>query len=311
MRGRKQRTPGADWQARFHRIRPYRTGEELPHRLQVIAFTGVLPRGPALASGKSRRKLPPSHSPMKKFYVIGGILLVLALGLYVGVTFFLGSIVKAGVNRLGPQLTQSTVELSSANLSPLSGSGTLSGLKVGNPKGWSDGQAFYLGKVHVSLEPSSIFGDHVVINEITIDQPEFLYETKFVSSNIKDLLKNIEEFSGSGQQTATTKDGKPLKFVVKKFRLTNGKATLGVGTTTLPVPLPPISLDDVGVKEGGITADQLAGVLMQQVLSDLAAGTANALSKDGPATVTATIEKTKEAAKKAGESLKKLFGDKK
>jgi len=246
---------------------------------------------------------------MKKLYLIGGILLVLALGLYVGVTFFLGSIVTAGVNRFGPQLTQSKVELASANLSPLSGTGTLSGLMVGNPKGWSDGKAFYLGKVHIELQPSSIFGDHIVINEISIDQPEFLYETKFVSSNIKDLLKNIEEFSGSGAQTATTKEGKPIKFVVKKFRLTNGKATIGIGTTALPVPLPTISLDDLGVKEGGITADQVAGALMQQVLSGIVEGTANAFTQVGSTTGAATVEKTKEAAKKAGESIKKFFGD--
>jgi len=248
---------------------------------------------------------------MKKTYVIGGVVLVLALSLYIGVAFFLGSIVKAGVNKFGPKLTQTKVELASANLSPFSGSGTLSGLTVGNPRGWSDGRAFYLGQVHIELQPSSLFSDHIVINEITIDQPEFLYETKFISSNINDLLKNIEEFSGSGQQTATDKSGKPIKFVVKKFRLTNGKATLGFGTTALPVPLPAISLDDVGLAEGGITADQLAGVVMQSVLSSIVEGTAEAFSQVGSTTGAATLEKTKEAAKKAGESLKKFFGDKK
>jgi len=248
---------------------------------------------------------------MKKFYVIGGVFLVLLLCLYVGVAFFLGSILKAGVNRFGPQLTQTKVELSSANLSPLSGSGTLSGLAVSNPKGWSDSRAFYLGKVHIEVQPSSIFGDHVVINEITIDQPEFLYETKFVSSNIKDLLKNIEQFSGSGAPTATTKSGKPIKFVVKKFRLTNGKATLGFGAAALPLPLPPISLDDVGVSEGGITADQLASVMMKNVLGSIVEATANALGQVGSTSGAATLEKTKDAAKKAGESLKKFFGEKK
>ncbi len=247
----------------------------------------------------------------KTLKIILGGFLGLGLVAYLGVAFFLGSIVKAGVNNFGPKLTQTKVELASANLSPLSGSGTLSGLSVGNPKGWSDGQAFFLGKVHVDLEPFSIFGDHIVINEITIDQPEFLYETKFVSSNIKDLLKNIEEFTGSGRQTATTKAGKPIKFIVKKFRLTNGKATIGFGATALPVPLPLISLDNLGVAEGGITGDQLASALMKPVLSSIVEGTANAFSQVGSTTGAATLEKTKEAAKKAGESLKKFFGDEK
>jgi hypothetical protein len=239
---------------------------------------------------------------LKKLLLLG---VLAAVMLYVGLAFFLGSIVKAGVNSFGPKLTQTKVELAGANISPLTGSGTLSGLTVGNPKGWSDNNAFSLAKVHVDVEPFSIFGDHVVLNEITIDGPEFLYETKIVSSNIKDLLKHIEEFGGKGGLAAETKSGKPIKFVVRKFRLTNGMARLGVGAAALPVPLPPIALDDVGVKEGGITPDQLAGAVMKQVLGGIAAAAAQELTKDGGASA---LEKTREAAKKAGESLKKHFG---
>jgi hypothetical protein len=247
---------------------------------------------------------------MKKILLVlglGGLLVVIAV--YIGVAYFLGSIVKAGVNNFGPKLTQSKVVLAGANLSPLTGTGTLTGLTVGNPVGWSDGNAFSLGKVHVDVEPFSIFGDHVVINEITIDQPEFAYETKIVSSNIKDILKNIEEFTGSGGQTAKTKEGKPVKFVLKKFRMTNAKATVGVGVgvTALAVPLPPISLDNLGVAEGGVTADQLAGVLMQNVLGSIVAGTANALGQVGSTSGSVTVEQMKEAARKAGDAIKGLF----
>lgn len=238
---------------------------------------------------------------LKKSLIIGVVVVVV---LYVGLTFFLGSIVKAGVNSFGPKLTQTKVELASANLSPLTGSGSLHGLAVGNPKGWSDGRAFFLGKVHIDLEPFSIFGDHIVINEIIIDQPEFTYETKIISSNIKDLLKNIEEFTGSGGQEPKTKSGQPIKFVVKKLRLTNGKATLGAGAAAIPLPLPPIALDDLGVKEGGITPDQLATAVMKSVLSNIVAASSQALGKlSGTAGASAA-----ESTKKAGESIKKLFG---
>ena len=230
---------------------------------------------------------------MKKILLVGAIAVV---ALYVVLMFFLGSIVKSGVNSFGPKLTKTKVELAGATISPLTGSGTLTGLVVGNPKGWSDNDAFRLGKVHISVSPFSIFGDHIVINEIIIDGPEFLYETKIVASNIKDLLKNIEEFSGGTDKTAETKSGKPIKFVVKKFRLTNGVARLGVGAAALPVPLPPISMDDLGVKEGGITPDQLAGAVMKNVLGGIVAGTGEALKKVG-ATAGAT----------ATEGLKKLF----
>lgn len=245
---------------------------------------------------------------MKKFLKLSVLLiLVLVVGLYIGLTYFMGSIVKAGVNSFGPKLTQTKVELAGATISPLTGSGTLSGFTVGNPQGWSDANAFSLGKVHVDVEPFSIFGDHIVINEIIIDEPEFLYETRFVSSNIKDLLKNIEQFTGGGKDTPA-KDGKPVRFVVKKFRLTNGKARLGVGPTAVPVPLPPIAIDDLGVKEGGITPDQLATAVMGAVLNDIVAATAKAALQVGSTTGAAAAEAAGDAAKKAGDGIKKLFG---
>lgn len=244
----------------------------------------------------------------KKLTLTLGILAGIVLVVYVGLTFFLGSIVKAGVNSFGPKLTQTKVALAGANISPLTGSGTLSGLAVANPKGWSDANAFYLGKIHVDIEPFSVFGDHIVINEIIIDQPEFLYETKVIASNIKDLLKNIEEFTGQGGEEPKTKSGQPIKFVVKKFRLTNGTARLGLGAGAIPLPLPPISLDDIGVKEGGITPDQLADVIMRSVLSDIVSATTQAVGKVGSTTGAAAAEAAKDAAKKTGEGIKRLFG---
>lgn len=244
----------------------------------------------------------------KKLVLLLGVLAVLVLAVYFGLIFFLGSVVRAGVNSFGPKLTQTKVELAGATISPLSGSGTLTGFTVANPRGWSEANAFALGKVHVDVEPFSIFGDHIVINEITIDAPEFLYETKIVSSNLKDLLKNIGEFTGRGGEEPATKSGRPIRFVVKKFRLTNGIARLGVGPAALPVPLPPITITDLGVKEGGITPDQLATAVMSRVLGGIVSATAQAALQTGATTGAAAAEAARDAAKKTGDGLKKLFG---
>lgn len=241
---------------------------------------------------------------MKKLlYIVGGIVAVLAIA-YVALSFFLGSIVKAGVNNFAPKITGTKVELASATLSPLGGSGTLTGFAVGNPKGWSDNNAFYLGKVSIKVQPSSIFGDHVIIDEVFIDQPEFRYETKIVSSNIGDLLKNIEAATGSKDSQATTKEGKPMKFEVKHFRLQNGKVTVGVGAAALPLPMPPIDLENLGTKEGGITSGQLAFAIMRSVTTSVIQATTQAATKIGGTMGSAAGD----SVKKAGEGLKKLFG---
>jgi hypothetical protein len=71
----------------------------------------------------------------KKLLILSGIVAALVLAAYVGLEYFLGHVVKAGVNTFGPKITQTKVELTGAVVSPLSGSGTLTGLTVGNPAG--------------------------------------------------------------------------------------------------------------------------------------------------------------------------------
>lgn len=247
---------------------------------------------------------------MKKFLFIGGGLLALALVAFVALQFFLGSVVTAGVNNFAPKLTQTTVVLGSAKISPLTGSGTLRGLVVGNPKGWSDGYLCSLGQVHVDVAPFSILGDHIIVNEIAIEAPEFNYETKIIASNVADLLKNIEATMGGGKNagpTATTKSGQPIKFEVKKFRLTNGKVRLGLAGTGMTLPMPDIELNDLGTKEGGITPDQLVLAVMKSVTSSVVSATAKAAGQIGSTGGAAAAE----GAKKAVEGIKGLFGGKK
>lgn len=245
---------------------------------------------------------------MKKFLLYTVLaLLVLVLAVYLGGHFFLGSAVKAGVNQIGPRITQTKVELAGASISPITGSGTLEGFVVGNPAGWSDANALSLGRVHLSIEPSSLLGDTIVINDLTIEQPEFTYETKLVASNIGDLLKNIEASVGGGKDQPEQKDAKPRKFVVKHFKLADGKVTLGVGPTALPLPLPSLELTDLGVKEGGLTAGQLSIAVMRQVLANVVSATTQAAMKTGGTMGAAAGD----AAKKAGQGLKKLFGGEK
>ena len=244
---------------------------------------------------------------MKRFFLyLGATILVLALVGYVVLQFFLGSIVKAGVNRLGPVVTQTPVSLAAAHISPLSGEGTLTGFRVGNPKGWSDRNAFSFATIHIDVEPRSLFGDHIVVNAIEIDQPEFNYETKVVSSNIGDLMANIE---GQGQQGGTTAagNGRPLKFEVKKFVLRNGKVTLGVGPAAVTLPMPPITLENLGTSQGGITSGQLASAVIRSISSSVLSATAQGATQIGKTSGAAAAE----GVKKAGEAIRGLFGGKK
>ena len=245
-----------------------------------------------------------SFKPIKTMVIVLAVILVA----YLGLDLFLGSVVKAGVNRFAPKITKTRVELAGARISPVTGSGTLTGLFVGNPPGWRSDKAFSFGKIHVVVAPFSIFGDHVVVKDIVIDQPEFVYETRFVSSNIGELLKNVSGSSTDDPSAqVTTKTGKPIKFEVKHFLLKNGHVKLGIGAAAMTLPMPPIELTDLGTNEGGITSGQLAVAVMRSVATGVVSATTQAAGKIGSTMGAAAGN----AAERAGEGLKSLFGEKK
>ena len=219
---------------------------------------------------------------------------------------------KTAVNNFAPKITGTKVTLDSASISPLSGAGTLRGLRVGNPAGWAAEKAFYLGQVQVDVAPFSILGDHIVVNEIVIEQPEFTYETKVVASNIGDLLKNIEKVTGGKDKAAqpTAKNGQPVKFEVKKFTLRNGKVTLGVGPAAISLPLPPLELTNLGTQEGGITPDQLVFAVMRSVTSSIVTASTKAIGQAGATVGAAAGAAASDAAKKGVDAVKGLFNKK-
>lgn len=226
--------------------------------------------------------------------ILGALLALAIIGFFV-VAFSLGSIVKAGVNKKGPEMTQSKVELGGAQISPFSGKGTLSNLVVGNPAGWQSPNAFSLGSIAIDVEPRSLTTDRVVVNSILIDRPEITYETRVTTSNLQDLLKNVQQAAGSDQSTSNVKSGKSIKIEVKRFQLQNAKIKALAGSTTANIDMPNLVIEDLGTREGGLTPAQLSAAIVKAVTTQaVQAGAKMAIEKG--------------VLEKAGAGLEKLLG---
>lgn len=238
---------------------------------------------------------------MKKLIVV---LLALAAIVVIGlfaVQFFLGSIVKAGVNRVGPHLAQTNVVLDGARISAFTGQGELTGLRVANPQGWSARDAFSFESIKLDVEPGSLFGDKIVVNELIIDRPAFVYESKLVASNIGDLMKNIQR--GRDAPEGQTAEEPAKKIEVKHLVLRDGKITVGVGAAATTLNMKPIEMHDLGTQEGGLTPNQLAVAIMGKVTPVIVAAAAQNVEQLGEALGGSAGE----AVKKAGGFLKGLI----
>lgn len=224
---------------------------------------------------------------LKKVFIFLAVLGLLAVLALVALGFFIGPAITKSVNTIGPKITGTKVELAATDVSLLSGGVALNGLFVGNPAGWQSDKAFYLGTVSVKLVPSSLLSDCIIINEVTIQSPEFVYETNLRSSNIAALQKQIQDnLAGyittdkKADKTSDKTDPSP-KFILKNFRLEGGKVTVGLGQSAISVTMPPVTISNLGVAEGGITADEVSGIILKTVLSNVSTAAANAILNNG------------------------------
>ncbi len=199
------------------------------------------------------------------------VLLLVLLAVLLGGYFFLGDALGRGavaaVNKYGPPLTGTQVTLGAAHLSPFTGGGWLKKLFVGNPAGFRTEKAFSVDRVAVKVKPLSLFGDVVDVEEVVVEKPDFIYETKLISSNLGTILENLEKSSGgkpSASQPAGS--GTTKKIIIRHFVLEGAKVTVAVGGTKLEVPLARLELSDIGVAKGGVTPAEAAAEILPQVL---------------------------------------------
>ena len=232
------------------------------------------------------------------------VLIVVAI---VAVGFFLGSIVKKGVETVGPQIAKVDVKLDSVSLSVLSGSGTIKGLIVGNPEGYKSPQAISVGTASVSVSPGSVLSDKVVVRSIRVESPEITFEGGLTKNNLTTILDNVNAATGGGEDSKDKpkeEGAAGKKLQVDDFLMTGAKVHIGSGGTTLS--LPDIHLTGLGTGPEGITA----GDLTQRILSDVVKGTlkvaAGAVTDLGKGVLDAGTKAGQDAGKTATESVEKV-----
>lgn len=235
---------------------------------------------------------------MKKKILIGvGIgVVVVVVAIVVVVSFFLGGIIKAGMQTVGPKVTQTSLTVSSVNVSVLTGSAGVTGLVLGNPKGYKAPNAISVGKAAVSLAPMSVFSDKIVIHSVEVRSPEITFEgNPLGANNLKKIMDNVNAFTGSGAPPGTNapaqagqkKPGKKLE--VDDFLITGAKVQFNGAT----IPLPDIHLKNLGTGPDGITPAALTKEVLGQITT---------------ATVKAVAASAASAGKEAGKTIQKEAG---
>ncbi len=204
-----------------------------------------------------------------KIILILLVVLIIAAGL--AIHFFLDSAVKKAVETIGPQITKVDVKLDSVSISILTGSGSIKGLVLGNPEGYKAASSISLGKASLSLKPTSLLSDKIVVRSIVLEAPEITLEQGLKGNNLMTLQKNLG--GDSGAEKEQTKEQPKEQSAGKKLQvddvlITGGKIHVtvsGLGGKTAMVPLPTIHFTNLGTGPDGITPADLS----KRILSEL------------------------------------------
>jgi len=260
---------------------------------------------------------------MKKILLsLAALILLLVIGGVAYVYFSLNTLVKKGVETVGPAITRTDVTLASANLSPFSGSGRLNGFVVGNPKGYSAPYALRLGSIAVSVDKESLLKDPIVVNSIEIRDPQLALIGTPGGTNLQEIMRNIKSYGSSKEKPATpaasastsetsvankseSKKSESKKFLVKSVVISGAKVDVVLGafgqSVNQSLTLPEIRLQNLGSNGQGLSASQLS----EQILTPLI----NAAIDEGikAATKQGLLQLQQNGGKEIGNFLKGLF----
>jgi len=255
---------------------------------------------------------------MKKLLIkIGVVVVLLLVAAFLVGAMFLGSLIKKGVETVGPTLTKTDVKLGSASVSVLSGSGSMKNFVLGNPEGYKADFAVRVGRAELGVKPRSVLSDKIHVTVVRVESPEIAFEGNVLSpknSNLGKIMDNLEAATGgaAGQsKPAAESQGPSKKLQVDEFLVTGGRihvTTVLTAGKPVTLPLPDIHLTNLGQGPEGITAAELTrkalGAVLEGTLSEIAKNAAH-LAQDAAKAAEGAVKGAKDAG---GKAVKKVGG---
>ena len=228
--------------------------------------------------------------------ILGFLLIVIATAV-AGAWWLYASrdaLLKRAIERYGPEVTGVSVKVKAVKIEPLDGRGAITGLDIGNPRGFSAPHALTLGEVQLAVDPKTLTSDVVHVQEISFEAPSITYERRAQGDNLSTIQKHIESQLPRSRESAEGKkdDGAPQrKFIVDHVQVRKAKVSYG---GLVSADLPDLHLRDLGKKRGGATAAEITDEIW------------NELSRTAIARAPAAIEGLRDKAKDAAERLRGL-----
>jgi uncharacterized protein involved in outer membrane biogenesis len=192
---------------------------------------------------------------LKRLLWIVAVLLVITVAVVFIAVSNLDRIVEAAIEKYGSEATQTAVLVDGVQIKLQEGQGSIAGLTVANPPGFTRPHVFSLGQISTAIDLQSLRSDPIVIDEIVISSPQVTYEIDEAGrSNVKVLEENLGGGGVGGQaEQQDTKDGPAPNILIRRLVIEQGRVEARVAQLKdrdLSAKLPRIELTELGGRDG-------------------------------------------------------------
>jgi len=210
---------------------------------------------------------------ISKILVLIVLVVVIVVAGLVYVLSSLDRIVAAAIETYGSKVTQTDVKVSAVTIKLKSGEGSIKGLRVGNPSGFTSPDAFTLGDITMDLDTSTVTKDVVVIDRIQISRPHITYEiNKSGQANINVINENIKQLQGGSAPGAAPEEDKgetAVKLMIRQLEIEGGQIDVYIPVKPEPMTatMPKIEIANLG--SGGAPPREIAAQILKVLVKNV------------------------------------------
>lgn len=190
------------------------------------------------------------------FQALVALIGIAAVGALI-ISFSIDGIVKSNIQSTTSEMLETRVDVKDVSISILDGSGTIEGITIHNPEGFSDNPSVKLQQVSMKMDLPTLLSDTVVIRKLRIKKPEIFFEQKPSGNNLKTLSERLGSSSSSD-----------ANLVVDYLLVENGHVTLtaDIGKQkNIEGEFSKIEIEGIG-RKGNNTIEQTLKQILEPIL---------------------------------------------
>ncbi|NGP87067.1 DUF748 domain-containing protein [Fodinibius halophilus] len=194
------------------------------------------------------------------FQVLFGLIIVVTIGAVI-LSLSVDSIVRSNIESTTSEMLETTVKVDDVAISILNGEGSIEGITIYNPEGFSENPAVKLQQISLTVDPYSLLSDTVIVKEVRIKEPELYFEQKVKGSNLNTLSSKLKEGSSSG-----------TRAVIDYLLVEDGRVTLTTeigGEKSVEGTFSKIEIEGIG-RDGNNTMEQVLSQILKPILEEAA-----------------------------------------